>query len=68
MGEAHTIWHQIIALLGIKQCTATQVLGICMEFWIGAGVAAGLVKIKALRAAKRKLEKIAGKKKKKKKK
>ena len=60
MGEAHTIWHQITTLLGIKQCTATQVLGICMEFWVGAGVAAGLIKVKALKRIGEKLEKLTG--------
>ena len=67
MEEAHTILHQITALLGIKQCTATQVLGICLEFWVGAAVTGGGLKIKQLYSAKKQLEKIKEKKKPKKK-
>jgi hypothetical protein len=69
MEEAHTVWHQITAILGIKQCSSTQMLGICLEFWVGAGVAIGFIKIKALMAIKRELELLkAGKRKNKKKK
>ena len=73
MEEAHTILHQITALLGIKQCTATQILGICLEFWVGAAVALGALKLRQLYAIKKHLEEIksgslSGKKKKKKKK
>ena len=62
MEEAHTILHQITSILGIKQCTATQVMGICLEFWVGAGVALGVLKVKALHKAKSELEKLKGKK------
>lgn len=58
MGEAHTIWHQIIEIFGVKQCTATQVLGICLEFWVGAGVALGIIKVKALYGIKKELEQL----------
>lgn len=69
MEEAHTIWHQIISILGLKQCTATQMLGICLEFWVGAAVALGIIKVKALYGIKRELEQLkSGKSKKKKKK
>jgi hypothetical protein len=56
MEEAHTVWHQITTILGIKQCSNTQMLGICLEFWVGAGVAIGFIKIKALMAIKREFE------------
>ena len=58
MEEAHTILHQITSILGIKQCTATQVVGICLEFWVGAGVALGAIKVKTLYKAKSELEKL----------
>ena len=48
MNEAHTILHDIKQVLGIQQCTATQALGICLEFWIGAAVAVGAVKVREL--------------------
>ena len=48
MNEAHEIVHQIKALFGVQQCTATQALGICLEFWIGAAVAVGAVKVREL--------------------
>ena len=44
MEEAHTIWHQITTILVLKQCTSTQMLGICLEFWVGAAVALGIIK------------------------
>ena len=58
MEEAHTILHQITSILGIKQCTATQVMGICLEFWVGAGVALGVLKVRLLYKAKSELEKL----------
>ena len=67
MEEAHTILHQITNLLGVKQCTATQILGICLEFWVGALVALGVIKVKALYGIKTQLEELKGKKKSKKK-
>ena len=67
MEEAHTIWHQITQMLGVKQCTATQILGICLEFWVGALVALGVIKVRALYGIKAQLEDLKGKKKKKKK-
>lgn len=67
MEEAHTIWHQITSILGIKQCTSTQMLGICLEFWVGAGVALGIIKVKALYGIKRELEQLKSNKSKKKK-
>ena len=62
MEEAHTILHQITSILGIKQCTATQVMGICLEFWVGVGVALGVLKFRLLYKAKSELEKLKGKK------
>jgi len=56
--EAHTILHQITSILGIKQCTATQVLGICLEFWVGAGVAIGALKLRTLYQIRNKLNEI----------
>ena len=56
MEEAHTILHQITTLLGIKQCTSTQILGICLEFWVGAAVSIGLLKIRDLLNIKKKFE------------
>lgn len=44
--EAHSLVHQITEALGIQQCTATQVLGICIEFWFGVGIAMGVIKLK----------------------
>ena len=44
--HAHSVLHQITEALGIQQCTATQVLGICIEFWFGIGVATGAIKLK----------------------
>ena len=67
MEEAHTIWHQITQMLGVKQCTATQILGICLEFWVGALVALGVIKVRALYGIKAQLEELKGKKRKKKK-
>lgn len=58
MEEAHTVWHQIITILGIKQCTATQMLGICLEFWVGAGVALGILKLRTLYKIKSELEQL----------
>ena len=58
MEEAHSILHQIYALLGVKQCTATQVLGICLEFWVGAAVALGALKLRALYKIKSELESL----------
>ena len=46
MGEAHGALHQITALLEIKQCTGTQILGICLEFWVGALAGGGSLKLK----------------------
>ena len=68
MEEAHTILHQITSILGIKQCTATQVMGICLEFWVGAAVALGVLKVKMLYKAKTELEKLKAPKKPRKKK
>ena len=56
MEEAHTILHQISALLGIKQCTSTQILGICLEFWVGGAVSVGFLKVKDLLSIKKKFE------------
>ena len=56
MEEAHTILHQITLLLGIKQCTSTQILGICLEFWVGGAVTAGVLKVKNLLSIKKQLE------------
>ena len=56
MEEAHTILHQISALLGIKQCTSTQILGICLEFWVGGAVSIGFLKVKNLLNIKKKFE------------
>ena len=58
MEEAHTIIHQIITILGIKQCTATQILGICIEFWVGGAVAIGLLKVKNLLGIKKQFEEL----------
>ena len=63
MDETHTLLHQITSLLGIKQCTSTQIMGICLEFWVGALVALGAIKIKALWGIKAQLEQLKGKKK-----
>lgn len=63
MEEAHTILHQITSILGIKQCTATQIMGICLEFWVGVGVALGALKVRLLYKAKSELEKLKGSKK-----
>ena len=72
MEEAHTVLHQIYTMLGIKQCTATQILGICIEFWVGAAVALGVLKVRALYKIKSELQALkeqgASKKKRKKKK
>ena len=72
MEEAHTVLHQIYTMLGIKQCTATQILGICIEFWVGAAVALGVLKVRALYRIKSELQALkeqgASKKKRKKKK
>lgn len=56
MEEAHTVLHQIYTMLGIKQCTATQILGICVEFWVGAAVALGVLKVRALYKIKSELQ------------
>lgn len=56
MEEAHTVLHQIYTMLGIKQCTATQILGICIEFWVGAAVALGVLKVRALYKIKSELQ------------
>lgn len=48
MNEAHTILHDIKQALGLQQCTATQALGICLEFWVGGAVAVGAVKVREL--------------------
>ena len=58
MEEAHTILHQITILLGIKQCTATQILGICVEFWVGGAVAVGALKVKDLLGIKKQFESL----------
>lgn len=58
MEEIHTILHQITSILGVKQCTATQALGICIEFWVGAAAALGLIKVKDLLNIKKKFEAI----------
>ena len=58
MEEAHAILHQITTLLGIKQCTATQMLGICLEFWVGAAVALGVLKVRQLYGIKKQLEEL----------
>ena len=68
MEEAHTILHQITNILGMKQCTSTQILGICLEFWVGALVALGVIKVKTLYGVKTQLEQLKGNKKKSKKK
>ena len=52
------ILHEIATLLGVKQCTATQALGICVEFWVGAGAALGIIKIKDLLNIKKKFEAV----------
>ena len=67
MGEAHTVWHEIISILGVKQCTATQMLGICLEFWVGAGVALGILKLRTLYKIKNELVQLKSQKLKKKK-
>lgn len=61
MEEAHTILHQISAILGIKQCTSTQVLGVCLEFWVGGLVSIGLIKIKDLLNIKKRFEELTSK-------
>ena len=66
MGEAHTVWHEIISILGVKQCTATQMLGICLEFWVGAGVALGILKLRTLYKIKNELVQLKSQKLKKK--
>lgn len=58
MEESHTILHQITTLLGIKQCTSTQILGICLEFWVGGMVSAGLLKVRDLLNIKKKFEEL----------
>ena len=67
MEETHTLLHQITSLLGMKQCTSTQILGICLEFWVGALVALGAIKAKTLWGIKKQLEHLKGKRRKKKK-
>ena len=67
MEDTHTLLHQITTMLGIKQCTATQIMGICLEFWVGALVALGVIKARTLWGIKKQLEQLKGKKKKKKK-
>ena len=62
MDETHTLLHQITSLLGIKQCTSTQIMGICLEFWVGGLVAVGVLKTKALLSIKQELEKLKAKK------
>lgn len=63
MNEAHSILHDIKSLLGIGQCTSTQAIGICLEFWVGALVAVGALKIKKLYAIKNSLsQQVSGKK------
>ena len=44
--QAHDLVHQITEVLGIEQCTATQVLGICIEFWFGVGITAGVIQLR----------------------
>ena len=67
MEDAHNVWHQITTILGLKQCTATQMLGICLEFWVGAAVALGILKVRTLYKIKSELETLKkGKKKSKK--
>ena len=56
MEEAHTILHQITTLLGMKQCTSTQIIGVCLEFWVGGAVAVGALKVKQLVNFKKKIE------------
>lgn len=68
MEETHTLLHQITTMLGIKQCTSTQIMGICLEFWVGALVALGALKARTLWGIKKQLEELKGKKRKKKKK
>ena len=58
MDEAHTVLHQISTLMGIKQCTSTQILGICLEFWVGGMVSIGLLKVRDLLNIKKKFEQL----------
>ena len=58
MEEAHLLLHEITAMLGIKQCTSTQLLGICLEFWVGGAVAIGAVRLKTLYGIKQQLERL----------
>ena len=58
MEEAHLLLHEITAMLGIKQCTSTQLLGICLEFWVGGAVAIGAVRLKTLYGIKNQLESL----------
>lgn len=62
MEETYTLLHQITSILGIKQCTSTQIMGICLEFWVGGLVAVGALKTKALLNIKQELEKLKAKK------
>ena len=58
VGEIHETLHQLKALLGIKQCTATQMMGICAEFWVGALAAWGTIKVKHLLAIKKQFNEL----------
>ena len=58
MEEAHLLLHEITAMLGIKQCASTQLLGICLEFWVGGAVAIGAVRLKTLYGIKNQLESL----------
>ena len=58
MEEAHTILHQISTFIGLKQCTSTQVFGICLEFWVGGMVSIGLLKVKDLLNIKKRFEEL----------
>ena len=60
MDEAHSVFHEIRSMLGIGRCTATQVVGICLEFWVGALVAVGALKVKSLYDFKRSLSSAMG--------
>ena len=58
MEEAHIILHQISTLIGLKQCTSTQILGICLEFWVGALVSIGILKVKDLLNIKKRFQEL----------
>ena len=60
MNEAHSVFHEISSVLGVGRCTATQVVGICLEFWVGGLVAVGALKVKSLYDFKRSLSSAMG--------